>query len=90
MALNKTQLRRDLKNATLTLIGGAAPGLSAEVRRELDNAAKNFSDKLADIIDDYIKSADVTINKGIAVKTTDNPASVRLGETTEEGEGRIS
>jgi hypothetical protein len=49
----------------------------------------NFADQLATIINNHIKTAQVTVNAGIPVATTGGPAS-QTGTTTAPGSGSLT
>ncbi len=75
--LDKPKLTADLKAMFAELRQGDNP----------ERTEQQFADTLATIIDDYLKSATVNVEKGIAVQVT--PAS-GTGATTAIGTGTIS
>lgn len=52
------------------------------------DARIKFSNELADLIDEFVRSGEVIVNKNIPVATTGN-AVAQSGFTTEEGNGFI-
>lgn len=59
--------------------------LLTEMRTKEENSDEYFADKLADVIDQYVKTGTVTIQSGIAVTT-----NTGAGATTAPGTGTIS
>lgn len=77
MALNKPILKAGIQ------------ALLTEMRTKEENADEYFADQLATLIDNYIKSATVTVAAGIAVQTAGS-AAAQVGATTSPGTGTIS
>jgi hypothetical protein len=76
MALVQTTLKTNL----LTLFN---------LMKKAPMSEANFADGLATIINDYIKTAEVTVEVGITVKTT-GTALEQTGVTTAPGRGSLS
>jgi len=83
MALDKVTLITQLK--------AVFDGVSPETTGITDPAKlrQKVAEEMATAIDDFVKSATVTVASGIAVKTTGS-ATVQTGTTTVEGTGTIS
>lgn len=77
MALIETKLKADIKS------------LAKEMTKfeDQDEALEHYSTELAKIITNYIKSATVTVNPGIAVSA---PPPSGVGVTTAPGSGSLS
>lgn len=73
MALDKEKLKQDIIS------------LQKEMLKKEQTDFEAYAEKLADAIDRFVKSATVTVEKGIAVN-----ASGYTGATTAEGKGKIS
>lgn len=56
-------------------------GLMSDMRTREANADEEFADRLSTLIDDYIKSATITVPAGQAVSTT-GTAAAQTGATT--------
>ncbi|MCP4123687.1 MAG: hypothetical protein GY751_18210 [Bacteroidetes bacterium] len=69
MALIKTQLKQDIKT------------LLTDMRAKTDVSDDEFSDRLSTLIDNYIKSATITIPAGIPVSTA-GTAAAQTGAST--------
>jgi TFIIF-interacting CTD phosphatase-like protein len=67
----------------------AAFDAQATKKENPESARQDLSDKLAVAIDNYIKSATVTVAKNIPVSTTGS-ATAQTGFTTSTGIGTIS
>lgn len=63
--------------------------LLTEMREKTEVSDDEFAERLATAIDDYIRSAKVTVAAGIAVATSGGPSS-QTGTTTATGTGTIS
>lgn len=63
--------------------------LLTEMREKTEVSDDEFAGRLATAIDDYIRSATVTVAAGIAVATSGGPSS-QTGTTTATGTGTIS
>lgn len=77
MALVKSKLKETLFS------------LLSEMREKTEVSDDEFAERLATAIDDYIRSATVTVEAGIAVTTSGSPTS-QTGTTTSKGIGKIS
>lgn len=77
MALVKSKLKETLFS------------LLSEMREKTEVSDDEFAERLATAIDDYIRSATVTVASGIAVATSGSPTS-QTGATTSTGTGKIS
>lgn len=77
MALVKSKLKETLFS------------LLSEMREKTEVSDDEFAERLATAIDDYIRSATVTVEAGIAVTTSGSPTS-QTGATTSTGIGKIS
>lgn len=77
MALVKSKLKETLFS------------LLSEMREKTEVSDDEFAERLATAIDDYIRSATVTVEAGIAVTTSGSPTS-QTGATTSTGTGKIS
>ena len=60
---------------------GAIHGLLTEMRDRTEVCDEEFAEDLATIIDDYIRSATITVPAGIAVATAGGPTA-QTGATT--------
>ncbi len=54
-----------------------------------EKSSEDFADGLVGLIEDFIKSATVTVDEGIPVSTTGS-AAAQTGKTTSAGTGTIS
>ncbi len=68
---------------------GAILALLTEMRERTEVCDDEFAERFASAIDDYIKSATVTVAAGITVATSGSPTS-QTGVTTATGTGKIS
>ena len=88
MAIQTEQLRLSLKNKIKSALDASIDenSNSDTVKSELANSLANA---IADGVDEWIKSATVTVNKGIQVITSGS-ATNQSGQTTSSGIGSIS
>lgn len=77
MPLNKTKLKSDIKS------------LLQDMMKKEKDATDEFADKLATIIDTYVKGATITVAAGIPVSTA-GTAVAQTGATTGPGTATIS
>ena len=77
MALNK-QL---LKQGIITL--------QQDMQRKTEPSMEEYAERLASLIDAFVKSGEVTVAPGISVTTAGTAAS-QTGATTSEGKGIIN
>ncbi len=76
-----TLVKSTLKASILSLL--------TEMREKTEVSDNEFAERLATAIDDYIRSATVTVEAGIAV-TTSGRSTSQTGVTTSTGIGKIS
>ncbi len=76
-----TLVKSTLKASILSLL--------TEMREKTEVSDNEFAERLATAIDDYIRSATVTVEAGIAV-TTSGSSTSQTGVTTSTGIGKIS
>ncbi len=76
-----TLVKSTLKASILSLL--------TEMREKTEVSDNEFAERLATAIDDYIRSATVTVEAGIAV-TTSGSSTSQTGATTSTGIGKIS
>ena len=50
---------------------------------------EEYAERLASLIEDFVKSGEVTVQPGISVSTA-GTASAQTGKTTSEGKGTIN
>lgn len=77
MALNKSQLKQNLKSIAEDMLKKDKPALD------------EWSSRMADAIDVYVKSATITVSAGIPVSTAGS-ATAQTGATTSTGTALIS
>lgn len=77
MALNK-QL---LKQGIITL--------QQDMQRKTEPSMEEYAERLASLIDAFVKSGEVTVAAGISVNTT-GTAAAQTGATISEGKGKIT
>lgn len=77
MALNK----QALKQGIITL--------QQDMQRKTDASMEEYAERLASLIDAFVRSGEVTVQPGIAVTTAGTAAS-QTGATTSEGKGIIN
>ena len=77
MALNKEQLKQGII------------ALQQDMQRKTDASMEEYAERLASLIDTFVRSGEVTVQPGIAVTTAGTAAS-QTGATTSEGKGIIN
>jgi len=77
MALNKEQLKQ----------GIIAP--QQDMQRKTDASMEEYAERLASLIEAFVKSGEVTVQSGISVSTA-GTATAQMGATTSTGTGTIS
>ena len=77
MALNKEQLKQ-----------GIIP-LQRDLLTKTEPSMEEYAERLASLIDTFVRSGEVTIAPGISVTTAGTAAS-QTGATTSEGKGTIN
>ena len=77
MALNKQALKQGII------------ALLQDMLTKTDNSIEEYAERLASLIDDFVKSGEVTVAPGISV-TTAGTATSQTGKTTSEGKGKIT
>ena len=77
MALNKQALKAGIIS------------LQQDMQRKTDASMEEYAERLASLIDSFVKSGEVTIAPGISVTTAGTAAS-QTGATTSEGKGTIN
>lgn len=77
MALNKAALQ------------GGILQLLTDMEQRTSNAKPEFAERLATLIDTYVKTGTVTVQAGITVATAGS-ATAQTGATTSTGTGTIS
>nr|DAP16024.1 MAG TPA: hypothetical protein [Caudoviricetes sp.] len=77
MALNKEQLKQGIIQ------------LQQDMLTKTDASMEEYAERLASLINDFVKSGEVTIAPGISVTTAGTAAS-QTGATTSEGKGIIN
>ncbi|MRI64708.1 hypothetical protein EDM00_12030 [Ornithobacterium rhinotracheale] len=76
MALDKESLKQGLISLQKEMIKEEAPSY------------EKYAEKLATLIENFVKSGKVVVNKGIEVTTT-GTSTAQKGTTTKDGTGRI-
>nr|DAQ74483.1 MAG TPA: hypothetical protein [Caudoviricetes sp.] len=77
MALNKEQLKQGIID------------LLQDMLTKTDNSIEEYAERLASLIDAFVKSGEVTVKAGISVSTA-GTAAAQTGSTTSVGTGTIS
>ena len=77
MALNKQALKQGII------------ALQQDMQRKTEASMEEYAERLASLIDSFVKSGEVTIAPGISVTTAGTAAS-QTGATTSVGKGTIS
>ena len=77
MALNKEQLKQGIIR------------LQQDMQRKTDASMEEYAERLASLIEDFVKSGEVTVQPGISVSTV-GTATAQTGATTGEGKGTIT
>lgn len=73
MALNKQALKKGIID------------LQQDMLTKTDNSIEEYAERLASLIDTFIKSGEVTVQAGITLQ-----AGTYMGATTSEGKGTIN
>ena len=73
MALNKQALQQGII------------ALQQDMQRKTDTSMEEYAERLASIIDDFVRSGEVTVATGITLQ-----AGAYTGATTSEGKGEIT
>ena len=73
MGLNKEQLKQGIIR------------LQQDMQRKTDASMEEYAERLASLIDTFVKSGEVTVRAGITLQ-----AGAYTGATTTEGKGTIS
>ncbi|MGV4332519.1 hypothetical protein [Ornithobacterium rhinotracheale] len=76
MALDKESLKQGLIS------------LQKEMINEEEPSYEKYAERLATLIESFVKSGEVIVNKGIEVTTTGS-STTQKGATTKDGTGRI-
>ena len=77
MALNKQALQQ------------ALIALQQDMQRKTDSSIEEYAERLASLINDFVRSGEVTVAAGISVSTA-GTATAQSGATTSVGKGSIS
>ncbi len=77
MALNKQALKQGII------------ALQQDMQHKTDASMEEYAERLASLIDTFVRSGEVTVQAGIAVTTAGTAAS-QTGATTSEGKGIIN
>ena len=77
MALNKQALQQGIIT------------LQQDMLTKTDSSTEEYAERLASLIDDFVRSGEVTVNAGITVSTA-GTAAAQSGATTSVGKGSIS
>ena len=77
MPLNK----QTLKQGIITL--------QQDMQRKTDASMEEYAERLASLIDTFVRSGEVTVNAGISVSTA-GTAAAQTGTTTSTGTGTIN
>ena len=77
MALNKQALQQGII------------ALQQDMQRKTYASMEEYAERLASLIDDFVKSGEVTVAAGISVSTA-GTATAQTGATTGEGKGKIT
>ena len=73
MALNKQALKQGII------------ALQQDMQRKTDNSIEEYAERLASLINDFVKGGEVTVHPGITLQ-----AGTYTGVTTSEGKGTIN
>ena len=63
--------------------------LQQDMQRKTDASMEEYAERLASLIDDFVKSGEVTVAAGISVSTV-GTATAQTGATNSTGTGTIS
>jgi len=77
MALNKQALKQGIIR------------LQQDMQRKTDASMEEYAERLASLIDAFVRSGEVTVAAGISVSTA-GTATSQMGATTSEGKGTIT
>ena len=77
MALNKQALQQGIIR------------LQQDMQRKTDASMEEYAERLASLIDAFVRSGEVTVAAGISVSTA-GTATAQTGATTSEGKGKIT
>ena len=77
MALNKQALQQGIIR------------LQQDMQRKTDASMEEYAERLASLIDAFVRSGEVTVAAGISVSTA-GTATAQTGATTSEGKGTIT
>ena len=77
MALNKQALQQGII------------ALQQDMQRKTDASMEEYAERLASLIDTFVRSGEVTVNAGISVNTA-GTAAAQTGTTTSTGTGTIN
>lgn len=77
MALNKQALKQGII------------ALQQDMQRKTDASMEEYAERLASLIDTFVRSGEVTVQPGISVSTA-GTAAAQTGATTSTGAGTIS
>ena len=77
MALNKEQLKQGIIRLQQDMLTKTEPSM------------EEYAERLASLINDFVKSGEVTVKAGISVSTA-GTAAAQTGSTTSVGTGTIS
>ena len=77
MALNKQALKQGII------------ALQQDMLTKTDNSIEEYAERLASLIDSFVKSGEVTVQPGISVSTV-GTATAQTGATNSTGTGTIS
>ncbi len=77
MGLNKEQLKQGIID------------LHQDMLTKTDASMEEYAERLASLINDFVKSGEVTVKAGISVSTA-GTAAAQTGSTTSVGTGTIS
>jgi hypothetical protein len=77
MALNKQALQQGII------------ALQQDMQRKTEPSIEEYAERLTSLINDFVKSGEVTVAAGIPVSTA-GTATAQSGATTSEGKGKIT
>ena len=77
MSLNKEQLKQGIIR------------LQQDMQRKTDASMEEYAERLASLIDAFVRSGEVTVAAGISVSTA-GTAAAQSGATTSAGKGTIT
>lgn len=63
--------------------------LQQDMQRKTEPSIEEYAERLASLINDFVKSGEVTVAAGIPVSTA-GTATAQSGATTSEGKGKIT